>query len=92
MDYIKMGLKMAVICYLQSKLQMFNYLSEMIKRTLLNKSQQETTLKFYKVPALLSLVYDMCSTQTKQQLEQMETPEKCFLRSVAGYRTDRNRN
>jgi hypothetical protein len=61
-DYIKMGLKMAVMCYLKSKLQMFNYLSEMIKRTLLNKSQQETTLQFYKVPAVLSLVYDMCWT------------------------------
>jgi hypothetical protein len=58
-----------------------------IKRTLLNKSQQETILKFYKVLAVPSLLYGSeCWYLTKQQFQQFESSEMRFLRSVAGYR------
>jgi hypothetical protein len=79
---------------IQNTLQRFNYLCRKIKHTLLNKSQQETILKFYKVLAVPSVLYDReCWTLTKQQLQQTESSEMRFLRSVAGYRRmDKERN
>jgi hypothetical protein len=70
---------------LQNKLQRFNYLCGTIKRTLLNRAQQETILKFYKVLAVPAVLYGSeCWTFTKQQLEQIESSEMILLRSVAG--------
>jgi hypothetical protein len=65
-----------------------------IKHNLVNRSQQDTILKFYKVLAVPVLLYGSeCWTLTKQQLQQIESPEMRFLRSVAGYRrTDKKRN
>jgi hypothetical protein len=66
---------------------MFNYLCGTITHTSLNKSQQETVLKFSKVSAVPALLYgSKCYTLTKQQLQQIESSEMRFLRSVAGYR------
>jgi hypothetical protein len=64
------------------------------KHTLLNRSQQETILKFYKISAVSALLYSSeCWTLTIQQLQQIEFSEMRFLRSVSGYgRTDKKRN
>jgi hypothetical protein len=74
--------------------KLFNYLCRRIKCTLLNRSQQETILKFYKVLAVPAVLYGSeCWTLTKQQLQQVESSEMRFLRSVAGYRRiDKKRN
>jgi hypothetical protein len=79
---------------LQNKLPRFNYLCGTIKRTLLNRAQQETILKFYKVLAVPALLYGSeCWTLTKQQLQQIIFSEMRSPRSVAGYRrTDKKRN
>jgi hypothetical protein len=79
---------------LQNKVQSFNYLCGTIKRTLLNRAQQEIILKFYKVLAVPALLYDSeCRTVTKQHRQQIESSEMWFLRSVAGCRrTDEKRN
>jgi hypothetical protein len=79
---------------LQNKLQRFNYLCGTIKRTLLNRSQQQAILKFYKVLAVPAVLYGSgCWTLTRQQIQQIKSSEKRFLRSVAGYRrTDEKRD
>jgi hypothetical protein len=76
------------------ELKMFNYLCGKIKRTLHNRSQQETFLKFYKALAAPAVFYGSeCWTLTKQQLQQIEFSEIRFLRSMAGYRRrDKKRN
>jgi hypothetical protein len=72
---------------LQNKLQRFNYLCGNIKRTLLNRAQQEKTLKLYKILAVTALLYGSeCWTSTKQQLQQIKSSEMRFLMSVEGYR------
>jgi hypothetical protein len=65
----------------------FNYLCGTIKRTLLNRAQQETILKFDKVLSVPALLHGSeCWTLTRQQLQQIESSEMRFMRSVAGYR------
>jgi hypothetical protein len=60
----------------QNQLQRFNCLCGKIKRTLLNKPQQEILLKFYKALAVPAPLYESeCLTFTKQQLQQMESSE-----------------
>jgi hypothetical protein len=78
----------------QNKLQRFNYLFRAIKRSLRNRAQQETILKFYKVLSVPVLLYGReFWTLTKQQLQQIESSEVRFLRPVAGYRRmDKKRN
>jgi hypothetical protein len=66
----------------------FNYLCGTIKHAVLNRSQQETILKLYKVLAVPALLYgNECWTLTKQQLQQIESSEMRFLRSTGRYRT-----
>jgi hypothetical protein len=80
---------------LQNKWQRFNYLCRTIKCALVNKSQQKTILKLYEVLAVPSLLLYVSEwwTFTKQQLQQIESSEIIFLRSVAGYRRmDTKRN
>jgi hypothetical protein len=61
---------------------------------MLNKSQQETILKFYEILAAPSKLYGSeCWALTQQWLQQIESSEIRFLKSVAGYRRkDKNRN
>jgi hypothetical protein len=62
---------------LQNKLQRFNYLRGTIKCTLLNTSQQEAILKFYRVLAAPTFLYGSeCWTLTKQQLQQIQVAEE----------------
>jgi hypothetical protein len=70
----------------QNRLQRFNYLCGKIKSILLNRPQQETFLKFYKVLAVTSLIYGSECWTLNKQLLQIESSEMRFLRSVAGYR------
>jgi hypothetical protein len=74
-----------------------NYKGLIIYAELLNAlylTELDKRLKFYKVFAVLVLLYGSdCWTVTKQQLQQIESSEMRFLRSVAGYRkTDTKRN
>lgn len=79
---------------IQQKIEKFNYYNGTIKRTLKNKVQTETMLKFYKVAAVPSLTYGSeCWTTTKNNERRITTSEMRFLRSTAGYSLrDRKRN
>jgi hypothetical protein len=56
------------------------------------KSQKDTILNIYKDLAVPVLLYGSeCWILTKQQLQQIESSEMRFLRSVGGYSTDKTK-
>jgi hypothetical protein len=75
---------------LQNKLQRFNYLYVTIKLALY-LTELNKILKFYEVLSVPAVLYgSKCWTLTKQQLQQIESSEMRFVRSVAGYRRIHN--
>jgi hypothetical protein len=76
------------------KLQRFQQIWGTIKRTSAGKVRKETSLRFYKIMAIPTLLYGSeCWTLTKRQKSRLEAAEMRILRSVAGYRLiDHRRN
>jgi hypothetical protein len=76
------------------KLQRVLQICGTIKRTLAGNIRKETLLRFYKIMAIPTILYESeCWTLTVRQKRTLEAAEICFVRSVAGYRLiDHRRN
>ena len=71
---------------LRNKVHKFQNMCGTIKRTLKNKTQKETMLKFYKTMAVPILTYGSENwPMNRKDRRTIETAEMKFLRYVAGY-------